>query len=105
MTNKVNINKIDENKLPLRYVLGIQDQMEDFPNSLDILHIFILRAVQQPDRQKETFTKHALVAYHAKGHDENIDRGLKEAVERGYLEVVNETIGKESYRILTNPFL
>ena len=102
---QLNINKINEDKLPIRYILGIQEQMEDFPNSLDILHIFIMRAVHQPDRQKETFTKHALKAYHAKGKDDNIEKGLKEAIERGYIIPVNETIGKESYKIITNPFL
>ena len=102
---QLNINKINEDKLPIRYILGIQEQMEDFPNSLDILHIFIMRAVHQPDRQKETFTKHALKAYHAKGNDENIEKGLRESIERGYIIPVNETIGKESYKIITNPFL
>ena len=102
---QLNINKINEDKLPIRYILGIQEQMEDFPNSLDILHIFIMRAVHQPDRQKETFTKHALKAYHAKGNDDNIEKGLRESIERGYIIPVNETIGKESYKIKTNPFL
>ena len=102
---ELNINEINDDKLPIRYILGIQEQMEDFPNSLDILHIFITRAVQQPDRQKETFTKHALKAYHAKGFDVNIDSGLNEAIERGYIIPINETIGKESYKIITNPFL
>ena len=103
--SKLNINRIDENKLPLRYILDIQEQSEDFPNSLDILYIFIRRAVQQPDRQKETFTRNALTDYQAKGRDIHIDLGISEGIEKGYFEPVNETIGKESYRILINPFL
>jgi len=105
MSSLLNINKIDDDKLQLRYVLGIQEQMEDFPNRLDIMYIFILRAVQQPDRQKETFTKHALTAYHAKGHDDNIDIGLADAIKYGYIEQSCETKGKESYKIVLNPFI
>jgi len=91
--SSLNINKIDDNKLPIRYVLGIQEDSEDFPTALDILYIFISKAVHQPDRQKETFTKNALTDYQAKGKEAQIDLGIKEA------------IGKESYRILINPFI
>jgi hypothetical protein len=101
----LNIYKIDENKLPLRYILGIQEQSEDFPNALDILYIFIARAVHQPDRQKETFTRNALTDYQAKGRDTQIDLGIAEGIEKGYFKQINETIGRESYRILINPFL
>ena len=100
-----NINKIDENRLPIRYILGIQENSEDFPNALDILYIFISRAVHQPDRQKETFTRNALTDYQAKGRDTQIDSGISKGIEKGYFEPVNETIGKESYRILINPFI
>jgi len=103
--SKLNINRIDENKLPLRYILDIQEQSEDFPNSLDILYIFIRRAVQQPDRQKETFTRNALTDYQAKGRNTHIDLGISDGIDKGYFEKLNETIGKESYRILINPFL
>ena len=101
----VNINKIDDNKLPIRYILGIQENSEDFPNALDILYIFISRAVHQPDRQKHTFTRNALTDYQAKGRDTQIDLGISEGIEKGYFEQVNETIGKESYKILINPFI
>jgi|TARA_R110000744_G_scaffold102122_6_gene196494 hypothetical protein len=103
--SSLNINKIDDNKLPIKYVLGIQEDSEDFPNALDILHIFISKAVHQPDRQKETFTKNALTDYQAKGRDSHIDLGIKEGINKGYFEPVCETIGKESYKILINPFI
>jgi hypothetical protein len=103
--SSLDIYKIDENKLPLRYILGIQEQSEDFPNALDILYIFIKRAVHQPDRQKETFTRNALTDYQAKGRNTQIDLGISEGIEKGYFKQVNETIGRESYRILINPFL
>lgn len=103
--SSLNINKIDENKLPIKYVLGIQEDSEDFPNALDILYIFISKAVHQPDRQRETFTKNALTDYQAKGRDSQIDLGITEGIEMGYFEPINETIGKESYKILINPFI
>ena len=102
---ELNINKINEDKLPIKYVLGIQEELETFPDAFDILHIFITRAVRQPDRQKETFTKHALMAYHAKGHDDNIEKGLQHAIELGLIEQTCETEGKEAYKILINPFI
>ena len=103
--SNLDIYKIDENKLPLRYILGIHEQSEDFPNALDILYIFIKRAVHQPDRQKETFTRNALTDYQAKGRNTQIDLGISEGIEKGYFKQINETIGKESYRILINPFI
>jgi len=103
--SSVNINKIDENKLPIRYVLGIQEDSEDFPNALDILYIFISKAIHQPDRQKETFTKNALTDYQAKGRDSQIVSGINDGILKGYFEPINETIGKESYKILINPFI
>lgn len=103
--SSININKIDENKIPIKYVLGIQENKEDFPTALDILYIFISRAVHQPDRQKDTFTRNALTDYQAKGRNTQIDLGISEGIEKGYFKPVNETIGKESYRILINPFI
>ena len=103
--NTVDISRIDEDKLPIKYIMGVQEQSEDFPNALDILHIFISKAVHQPDRQKETFTRNALTNYQAKGRNEQIDLGLAEGLKKGYFESVCETSGKESYRILINPFI
>lgn len=102
---ELNINQINEDKLPIKYILGIQEELENFPDAFDIMYIFITRAVRQPDRQKETFTKHALTAYFAKGNDENIEKGLCRAIELGLIEQTCETEGKESYKILINPFI
>lgn len=102
---ELNINKIDEDKLPIKYVLGIQEELESFPDAFDILHIFITRAVRQPDRQKASFTKHALKKYFAKGRDENIEKGLEEALGMGLIEQTNLNEGKEAYKIKINPFL
>ena len=102
---KLNINTIDADKLAIKYVLGIQEELDSFPDAFDILHIFIVRAVRQPDRQKASFTKHALNKYFAKGKDENVDSGLVEAIGMGLIEQTSSAEGKEAYKILINPFI
>jgi hypothetical protein len=102
---ELNINKIDEDKLPIKYVLGIQEELESFPDAFDIMYIIISKAVRQPLRQKETFTKHAFTAYYAKGKDDNVTKGLEKAVALGLIEQTNFNEGKEAYKILINPFV
>lgn len=101
---KVNVHKMVEDKLPIKYILGIQDKLEAFPDAFDILYIFINEAVKRPDRQKETFTKHALIKYHSKGNHENAEEGLKRAIQLGLIEQIKFDEGKETYRILINPY-
>ena len=101
----VDIHTINEDKLPIKYVLGIQENLDAFPDAFDILYIFINAAIRQPDRQKETFTKHALVKYYSKGNAENAEEGLKRAIQLGLIEQTNDAPGKEAYRILINPFI
>lgn len=101
----VNVHKITEDKLPIKYILEIQDQLEGFPDAFDILYIFINEAVKRPDRQKETFTKHALMRYHSKGNIENAEEGLKRAIQLGLIEQIKDEPGKETYKILINPYL
>ena len=100
-----NINVTNEDKLPIKYVLGIQEELESFPDAFDIMHVIIGKAVRQPKRQKETFTKHAFTAYYAKGKEDNIDKGLEQAVGLGLIEQTNFNEGKEAFRILINPFV
>lgn len=101
---ELNVHKIVEDKLPIKYILGIQDKLEAFPDAFDILYIFINEAVKRPDRQKETFTKHALIKYHSKGNHENAEEGLKRAIQLGLIEQIKFDEGKETYRILINPY-
>lgn len=101
----VNIHTINEDKLPIKYVLGIQEQLDVFPDAFDILYIFINLAIRQPDRQKETFTQHALLKYHSKGNTENAMEGLKRAIQLGLIEQIKDEPGKETYEIKINPFV
>ena len=42
---------------------------------------------------------------HLKNADEEkVDNALKELIEDGWIRTINETEGKESYKILKNPF-
>lgn len=100
-----NIYKIDEDKLPIKYVLGIEQQFPDFPDAFDIVYAFVQRAIRNPDRHGASFTKHALTNYHAKDRSEQCDRGLAHAIELGLIECNCETEGKEAYTILINPFI
>mgnify|MGYP000586392071 CR=1 FL=1 len=101
----VDIHNINEDKLPIKYVLGIQEQLEAFPDAFDILYIFINAAIRRPDRQKETFTQHALLKYYSKGNTENAMEGLKKAIQLGLIEQIKEEPGKETYEIKINPFI
>ena len=101
---KVDVHKIVEDKLPIKYILGIQDKLEAFPDAFDILYIFISEAVKRPDRQKETFTKFALMKYYSKGNHENAEEGLKRAVQLGLIEQTKFEKEKEAYKIKINPF-
>lgn len=103
--NKVDVHTINEDKLPIKYILGIQEQLEAFPDAFDIMHIFIDLAVKRPDRHKDTFTKHALMKYYSNGNVENAAEGLKRAIQLGLLEETKSEPGKESYKILINPFV
>jgi hypothetical protein len=101
---KADVYNINEDKLPIKYILGIQDKLEAYPDAFDILYIFITEAVKNPSRQKETFTRHALMKYHSKGNVENASEGLKRGIQLGLLEQIKFEEGKETYEIKINPY-
>ena len=102
---EMDLTRIDEDKLPIKYVLGIQTQLDAFPDAFDIMYIFIKENIKRPSKGGKNFTKHALLKYFSEGNHENAEEGLKRAVQLGLIEPINETEGKESYRILINPFI
>ena len=103
--NNVDVHRIDENKLPIKYILGIQEELEAFPDAFDIMYIFIDLAVRRPDRHKDTFTRHALMKYFCNDKTENAAEGLKRAIQLGLIEETKSEPGKEAYKILINPFI
>jgi len=98
------INKFNEDKLPIKYILGIQEQLENFPDAFDIIHIYVTESVKRPDRPRYTFTKNSLMNYHACGNIENAEKGLEQAIQLGFIEQTNNEEGKEAYSIKINPF-
>lgn len=103
----MDLKRIDKDKLPIKYILGIQKELESFPDAYDIVYIFINDNIRKPSKNGKNFTKHGLTKYHCDSENEikNAEEGLKRALQLGLIESINETKGKESYRILINPFI
>jgi hypothetical protein len=99
------LDELIEDKLPIKYILGIEKEFETYPDAFDIVYAYILKIKKNPERYKGTFTKHGLITWEFPGCSiDNIDNGLKKAIELGLLECTNETEDKEAYKIILNPF-
>lgn len=97
--------KINEDKLPIKYVLGIEKDLPDYPTAFDILLAEVKLCVRMPDRHKGNFTLHALKTYRFPETEEShLLETIKELVDLNLVEVLNSTEGKESWTIKTNPF-
>tara|TARA_R110000772_G_scaffold65007_5_gene145160 strand:- start:431 stop:736 length:306 start_codon:yes stop_codon:yes gene_type:complete len=96
---------ISEDKLPIKYILGIEQDLEGFPSPLDVLHHAVNLSYRNPSRYKDTFTKHACKTYWFKESDvQTIDESINILTQKGYVIETNNTPGKESYKIIINPF-
>lgn len=94
-----------EDKLPIKYVLGIEKEFETYPDAFDIVYNQVQKMIKNPARHTPAFTKHAIIKYDfADFSAENVESGLKKALELGLIEYTNETEGKEAYKIILNPF-
>lgn len=102
---KTDLTRIEEDKLPIKYILGNYKDLENFPDAFDILYLFINDNIKRPSKNGKNITKHHLLKYFSNGNHENAEEGLKRAVQLGLIEPINETKGKESYKILINPFI
>ena len=97
--------KINEDKLPIKYVMGVEKDLPGYPTSLDVIYAHISMSVRNPDRYKRTFTLHAMKTYRFPEVDEqHLVNSINEAIEDGLLEQTNYEEGKEAYNILLNPF-
>lgn len=101
---KLDIGKINEDKLPIKYILGIQEELDGFPDAFDIIHIYVTETIKRPERPRNKFTKNSLMNYHAAGNIENAEAGLEQAIQLGLIEQTNKEEGKEAYSIKINPF-
>ena len=97
--------QINEDKLPIKYVLGIEKDLPDYPTSFDILLAEIKLCVRMPDRHKGNITLHALKTYRfPETTEEHLLESISELIDLDLVEPLNTTHGKESWTIKTNPF-
>ena len=97
--------QINEDKLPIKYVLGIEKDLPNYPSAFDILLAEIKLCVRMPDRHKGNFTLHALKTYSFPETEENhLLKSINELMELDLVEELNTSEGKESLKIKTNPF-
>jgi hypothetical protein len=97
--------KINEDKLPIKYILGIEKEIEGYPSGFDILLSEIKLCVRMPDRHKGNFTLHALKTYRfPETSEEHLLTSIQNLVNLEQVEVLNDTEGKESWTIKINPF-
>jgi len=97
--------KINEDKLPIKYILGIEKEIVGYPSGFDILLAEIKLCVRMPDRHKGNFTLHALKTYRFPETEEtHLLTSIQELVNLDLVEVLNDSEGKESWTIKTNPF-
>ncbi len=95
--------EIIEDKLPIKFILGIHDKLPNYPDAIDILYTFINRSIKK-GKQSDEFKLSTLIKYYSNKNETNAREGIKRAIQLGYIEPINQTVGNESYRILTNPF-
>lgn len=95
---------INEDKLPIKYILGIEKEMPEYPCGLDILYYEIRLCERLPDRYKGTFTFHMLKTYHAPDcTEQSLRDALQELIDQKQIEPVKSK-EKDKYKILKNPF-
>ena len=96
---------INEDQIPIKFILGIEKDLEGYPDPFDILYFYVNLSYRQPDRYKGSFTRHAMITYHFKECNYDImDSSLAKLIEEGYIEQTKDEPGKEAYKIIINPF-
>ncbi len=97
--------KLNKDKLPIKYILGIEKDLPDYPTALDVLQAEVKLCNRNPERYKGSFTYHALKTYRFpdSDHDKILESAL-ELVNLGLVEQTNSEPGKEAFKILINPF-
>ena len=97
--------KINEDNVPIKYILGIESDLPGYPVGFDILHNEIKMCERSPDRYKGSFTLHALKTYRFPETEiPHLIESLEDLINLGLLEQTNKEEGKEAYKILINPF-
>ena len=97
--------KINKDKLPIKYILGIEKDLPGYPTALDVLQAEVKLCNRNPDRYKGSFTLHALKTYRIQESETSkILESAEELVTMGLCEQTNNEAGKEAFKIIKNPF-
>jgi len=97
--------RINEDSLPIKYILGIEKDLPGYPTGFDILHKEVQLCERMPDRHKGSFTLHALKTYRfTDSSEEHLIQSITELIDLGLVEQTNHNEGKFAYKILQNPF-
>jgi len=97
--------KINEDNIPIKYILGIEKELPGYPGSFDILYNEVRMCVKSPDRYKGSFTLHALKTYRfPETEQDHLIQSLDELIKLGLIEQTCNEDGKQAYKILINPF-
>ena len=97
--------RINEDNLPIKYILGIEKDLPGYPSGFDVVYNEIRMCERSPDRYKGSFTLHALKTYRfPEAEIEHLVESLNDLIKLGLLEQTNNELGKEAYKILINPF-
>lgn len=97
--------KINEDNLPIKYILGVEKDIPGYPSGFDIVYNEIRMCERSPDRYKGSFTLHALKTYRFPETEvDHIKESLLDLINLGILEETNGEESKEAYKIIINPF-
>ena len=97
--------KLNKDSLPIKYILGIEKDLPDYPTALDVLHAEVKLCNRNPERYRGSFTYHALKTYRFPESDpDKVLESALELVNLGLVEQTNKEPGKEAFKILANPF-
>ena len=97
--------KLNKDKLPIKYILGIEKDLPDYPTALDVLQAEVKLCNRNPDRYKGSFTFHALKTYRfPETSEDHLLNSIEDLIKLDLVEVANTVEGKESWKIKTNPF-
>tara|TARA_Y100000389_G_scaffold152329_1_gene152277 strand:+ start:795 stop:1094 length:300 start_codon:yes stop_codon:yes gene_type:complete len=97
--------QINQDKLPIKYILGIEKDLPDYPSAFDILLAEIKLCVRMPDRHKGNFTLHALKTYRfPETSEDHLLNSIEDLIKLDLVETANTVEGKESWKIKENPF-
>lgn len=105
MLAEKDLRRIDDDMIPIKYILGIHEELPSYPDHMDVLWVIINQAVRRPDRQKDTFGQKGFFNYHSNGNVENAKASIQKLLELGWIEPAKTKPGHESFKIVHNPFI